>query len=247
MSLLSESNVVTTHQPGKEISHKKISTCIEVVDRQTNAEITIEPPVFKKSLIFQIKRAISNQQNILIELVNDQKIMLCGKKNRYLPIGTQSRNLREVKLQQFHIQVIDQTSTLLNRVIEHGRPVDELAWQAAYNLSNGRLLPGCRRDDVIALTQWPNFPRIKHSGNAERMAALFASRPTSIELASHILHIPVKELCQFYSAASYAGYTRLLNRQAETFELKPHKNSSIIIKLMDRFMNSGQRAIWETK
>lgn len=220
---------------------------VELAHHQVSAVITLEPPIFKNSLIFQIQRATMNEQSILVELGNNQKLLVCGQKKRYLPIGSESRNLKAVRLNQFHIKLIEANSPLLNKVIEHGRPLDELAWQAAFNLSNGKLLPGCRRDDVISLTQWPNFPRLKHSANAERIAALFAARPTSIELASRILHIPVKELCQFYSAACYAGYTHLLNRKAEEFELKPHKSASIINKMMDRFMNSGQRSLWANK
>ena len=251
---MSSASDLTRHQPGLSITddqnHRPTPiryATVELLHQHSESVVTLEPPVFKNSLIFQIQRAISNQQDILVELNENQKIMICGEKQRYLPIGKESRNLKAVKLNMFQVKLIEEKSSLLNRVIEHGRPLDELAWQAAFNISNGKLLPGCRRDDVISLQQWPNFPRLKHSANAERIAALFASRPTSIELASRILHIPIKELCQFYSAASYAGYTQLLNRKAESFELKPHKSASIINKLMDRFMNSGERAIWSSK
>lgn len=94
------------------------------------------------------------------------------------------------------------------------RNIDELLWHAALYASHGRLLRGCRRDDVVLLKHWPNFPRVRNTPNGIRLAALLTRYPTSVTLAHHLLKIPLSEVNEFYSAAHAAGWAVAVNRKA---------------------------------
>lgn len=100
----------------------------------------------------------------------------------------------------------------LAMVRAEGRPLSELQWECAFHQAEGRLLPGCRRDDVVKLNAWPNLTRLSRTKNSFRIAALLNHRPTSPVLASRILNVDEKEVYQFYSAAKYAGLTDTINR-----------------------------------
>ncbi len=119
-----------------------------------------------------------------------------------------------------------------------GRNIDELKWRAAYHASQGRLMKGCGRDDVVLLKSWPNLTRLPAMANGVRIAALLTRYPTTVTLAHHLLKIPVAEINQFYSAAAAAGLAIAVNRKPELIqqEIQPHRQRGLLGAIFERVM-----------
>jgi len=118
-----------------------------------------------------------------------------------------------------------------------GRNIDELQWRAALYASQGRLMKGCGRDDVVLLKAWPNLTRLPATPNALRIAALLTRYPTTVTLAHRLLKIPVEEMNEFYSAAQAAGLAVAVNRKPERTDeeaIKPHRNRGLLGQLFER-------------
>lgn len=116
------------------------------------------------------------------------------------------------------------------------RNLDELMWEAALAVANGRLLKGCKNDDVVVLKFWPNLTRIGLTPNTVRIAALLTRYPTSVSLAYRLLKIPQGEVNDFYSAARCAGLAVAVNRrpEAEQPPIKAHRQRNLFSLIMQR-------------
>ncbi len=189
--------------------------------------------------IFQLKRAVDNRQDILVHFSENQHVVILGSAGKYHANGVSESIMASSHPRDYRLVVLSGETSEVTKARLSGRPLSELLWRIAYNESAGKLLPGCNRDDVIKLESWPNLTRLRRSPNICRIAALFSARPTSIELAARILAVPLEEMFQFYSAASYAGYTTAINRPPEVLRLKPHRRQSLIQKLMVRLTKTG--------
>ena len=119
-----------------------------------------------------------------------------------------------------------------------GRNIEELKWRAAYHASQGRLMKGCGRDDVVLLKSWPNLTRLPAMANGVRIAALLSRFPTTVSLAHHLLKIPVAEMNEFYSAATAAGLAIAVNRKPEQpqQEYQPHRQRGLLGAIFERVM-----------
>lgn len=155
------------------------------------------------------------------ELSEDQLASFC----RLPAAGFATKRLGEAGVQQ-----------LLNQGMK-GRNIDELQWRAALYASQGRLMKGCGRDDVVLLKAWPNLTRIPTTPNAMRIAALLTRYPTTVSLAHRLLKIPVEEMNEFYSAAQAAGLAVAVNRKPDRpveESIKPHRNRGLLGQLFER-------------
>lgn len=108
------------------------------------------------------------------------------------------------------------TPAELDELRAHGRPLQEILWFHAFHASAGELIHGCKREDVVKLVAMPDLSRVPHTEHSEAIARLLMKRPTSIVLASHILHIDEREVHQFYCAAAVAGYAVKVNHQHQS-------------------------------
>lgn len=134
------------------------------------------------------------------------------------------------RLGESGVQQIENQGTL-------GRNIDELQWRAALYASQGRLMKGCGRDDVVLLKAWPNLTRLPTTPNSMRIAALLTRYPTTVSLAHRLLKIPVEEMNEFYSAAQATGLAVAVNRKPERTEeenIKPHRNRGLLGQLFER-------------
>jgi len=191
------------------------------------------------SFVYQLKRATDNKQDILIHFSASKFVTVLGSHGKCHVQNMLIDELSRATPKDYRVIILQPGSSEVSNALSQGRPLQELIWMSAYLISDGKLLPGCQRDDVIQLNMWPNLTRLVRSPNMCRIAALFSARPTSIELAARILAVPLEEMFQFYSAASYAGYTTAINRPTETLRLKPHRRQSLIKKLMVRLTQTG--------
>lgn len=184
-------------------------------------------------VINTIKRAIKNSQNIKIDAGDLGELIVLSSQGEYFCDPDNLQKLCVANAKQFKVSVIEDSfrSEGTNYI---GRNIDELMWAAGFYASNGRLMDGCYRDDVVEVMFWPNFTRIPSTPNAMRLAALLSSYPTSIALAHRFLRIEKEEAYQFYSAARCAGLARPVNRTPEEPPLKPHRNQALLGLLLNK-------------
>ncbi len=108
-------------------------------------------------------------------------------------------------------------SAPLNAATEPAPPreIGELLWQAGFHASEGRLVKGTTKFDVVQFRHWPNLPRLPQTANTARICALLTRHPTTIMLAHRQLGIARDEVYQVYSAAHSAGLASIINQNPE--------------------------------
>lgn len=180
-----------------------------------------------------VKRAIANAQNIRIDGKNLGCITVLGKDGEYYPELEDMEPFCKAPASDFKVTVLTKLDFEREARL-YGRNIDELMWHAAFHASQGRLMDGCRRDDVVELAYWPNLTRLPSTPNSMRIAALLSRYPTSIALAHRFLRIEPEEAYQFYSAARCAGLARSLNRTPVEPPMKPHRNQALLGLLLDK-------------
>jgi hypothetical protein len=183
-------------------------------------------------LINIVKRAVANGQNVEICADENGCVLVMTKRGEFFADVRSLEDLCRTPATKFRVTVQDGDTHPLARDI--GRNIDELMWCAGFYASQGRLMEGCFRDDVVELSYWPNFTRLPSTANGMRLAALLSRYPTSIALASRLLKIDAGEAYQFYTAARCAGLARAVNRRPEEPPLKPHRNQALLGLLLNK-------------
>jgi hypothetical protein len=184
-------------------------------------------------LVNIIKRAVSNSQNIHVSLPGSGSITILPTIGEYFNRTDTIEDFCSTPAQNFKVTVLTEKESD-NYPDDTGRNIDELMWYAGFYASNGRLMDGCFRDDVVQLMHWPNLTRLPSTPNTMRLASLLSNCPTSITLAYRYLRIDKKEAYQFYSAAKCAGLIRAVNRTPEEPKFKPHRNQALLGLLLSK-------------
>ncbi len=104
-----------------------------------------------------------------------------------------------------HFEVSTITEAAITAYAGPSRHVRDLLWCAAFHASQGSLVEGCSKYDVVRFRHWPNLTRLPVTQNSARICALLTRHPTTVMLVHHILGIEKKEVYQVYSAAHSAG------------------------------------------
>ena len=191
-------------------------------------------------LINILSRAVANKQDISVSIASGDKVAIFPARGDYYSFVDDMASFCTSNIDDLVVKVLTDTDgDEIRKDKEHGRNFDELLWQAAYYASQGRLIQGCRREDVVALRYWPNLTRLPGPPSSIAIAALLTRYPTSITLAGRILGVPMSEMLEFYSAAYSAGFIKVHNRTMESHDLKPHKlkphsDSTMLGKLLSR-------------
>lgn len=97
-----------------------------------------------------------------------------------------------------------------------GRPIGDLLWQVAFHTSQGNLIEGRSKYDVVQFQRWPNLTRLPVTPNSARICALLTRHPTTIMLVHRMLGIDKEEVYQNYSAAYSAGLVNAISCSPET-------------------------------
>lgn len=181
-----------------------------------------------------IRRAVANQQCVRVSAEGRGTLLLLPKRGEYIAEFPSPARFFATPAKEFQVDVMETEPAALPRGAAHGRNIDELMWNAAYHASGGRLMEGCRRDDVVQFRHWPNLSRLPTTPNTMRVVALLTRHPTSITLARHLLKIDAGEIYQIYSAAHCAGIAHVLNRKPEDPVLKPHRNQALLGMLLNK-------------
>ncbi|MFA6901948.1 MAG: hypothetical protein WC236_02570 [Gallionellaceae bacterium] len=95
------------------------------------------------------------------------------------------------------------------------RRMEDLLWEAALLASQGRLIDGLRKYDVVQFARWPNLTRAPLTPNVMRICALLSRFPSGIFLSQVILNVEEAEINSVCSAAQVIGIVKLLNRKFE--------------------------------
>jgi hypothetical protein len=188
-------------------------------------------------LIDIVRRAMANRQDVAITLDGVGGIELFSNRGEYFANVSDMAAFCTVPSRRFRVTVLEDDRPAAPAADKIGRNIDELMWQAAFFASEGRLMKGCFRDDVVQLRHWPNLSRLPRTPNSIRISAFLTRYPTSITLASRLLKIDSAELYQFYSAARCAGIAHALNRKPEEPVLKPHRNQTLLSMLLGKIAN----------
>lgn len=186
-------------------------------------------------LIHVIKRAVTNAQNLHISLKGVGEIILMSQRGEFFANTDTLPQICSVPVDQLEVSLLENNDVRAGKLVDNiGRNIDELLWFAGFYASDGRLMNGCYRDDVVQLHHWPNISRIPITPNTIRIASLLTRYPTSLVLAKHLLKVDMSELYQFYSAARCSGLARVLNRKPEEPVMKPHRNQALLGKLLNK-------------
>jgi hypothetical protein len=185
-------------------------------------------------LVGLLRRAVANRQDVGIDGGDLGGILVLSARGEFFASGdipalctAPADRLRVSSLSAAKAEAIAQERGI-------GRNLDELMWQAGYYASNGRLMDGCFRDDVVQLRHWPNLTRLPASGSAMRISALLTRYPTSISFAARLLKAPRSEMYAFYTAARCAGLAVAINRKPVEPVLKPHRNQPLLGLLLNK-------------
>lgn len=186
-----------------------------------------------------LRHAVADGHNIAVSLGAGEVCILTARGEYFTDLAPQA--LRQFCCRpagQYAVRRLpEREAAKIERAGRYGRNLDELMWYAALCASQGRLIKGCRRDDVVLLKHWPNLTRIAATPNAVRIAALLTRYPTSVTLAYRLLKISLAELNEFYSGAHAAGWAVAVNRRPEIAnesELKPHRNRGLLALILNR-------------
>ncbi|BAU48390.1 hypothetical protein SVA_1836 [Sulfurifustis variabilis] len=181
-----------------------------------------------------LRRAVANRQDVRIHGGDLGEIILFPARGEFFASGDVP-TLCQAPADRFRVSCLGAAKTeAIARQHGIGRNLDELMWQAGYYASNGRLMEGCFRDDVVQLRHWPNLTRLPAPASAMRVAALLTRYPTSIGFAGRLLKVPRTEMYAFYSAARCAGLAIAINRKPVEPVLKPHRNQPLLGLLLNK-------------
>lgn len=185
-------------------------------------------------LIDILRRATANRQDIIVSAEDAGELTVLSARGEYFAQVRDLAGFCKTPSDQFTVEVLKPSDTRLPPPDVIGANLDELLWQAGFHASDGRLMEGCYRDDVVQLAAWPNLSRLPRTANSIRISALLVRYPTSISLASRLLGIDRREVFQFYTAARCAGMAQALNRKSEEPRLEPHRNKTLLSLLLGK-------------
>lgn len=185
-------------------------------------------------LLTTLRRATSNQQDVLLEVEGKGTLLMLSTRGEYFPSMTDMASFLTSSPDQCKLTILPKGDERIPSEDIIGRNIDELMWKAAFYASEGRMMRGCYRDDVVELEYWPNLSRLPHTPQSMRIAALLSRHPTSIYFAMRLLKVSPAEMYQFYSAARAAGLARPINRKAEEPKLEPHRNQTLLSSLLGK-------------
>ena len=181
-----------------------------------------------------VRRATSNKQDVLLESDDYGDLLLLSSRGEYFDGLSNIQAFCTLPSSQIKVTILKPDDQRIPGEDMVGRNIDELMWIGAYYASDGHLMYGCYRDDVVEMDYWPNLTRLPHTANTPRIISLLSRHPTSITFAIRLLKIDASEVYQIYSAARSAGLARAINRKPEEPKLEPHRNQSLLSALLTK-------------
>lgn len=185
-----------------------------------------------ETVITALRRAVSNDQDLLLRLDQSNELVLLASRGEYFSRLAHEKRFFTAPVDEIGISILGKGDKRSPSSESVGRSVDELLWKAAYYASEGRLMHGCYPADMVEIAYWPNLTRLPHTSNTWRIIALLSRHPAPVAFVARLLKVPAEEIYQCYSAAHCAGLARPINRKFEEPTLEPHRHQSLISSLM---------------
>lgn len=170
-----------------------------------------------KYLLGIVQGIIASRNNTLVVLPGKGEILILPEHNIYHANVPDMVEFCGTSADLFQVDVIGDASH--SYAADTGRNLKDLLWQASFHATQGNLIEGCSKYDVVQFRHWPNLTRLPVTPNAARICALLTRYPTTIMLVHRVLGIQKEEVYQIYSAAYCAGIARISNNVARSPEL----------------------------
>lgn len=164
-----------------------------------------------------VQRIVASGSNSRIALPGKGEVFIIPGRNEYHADVQDMAEFCRTPSAHFNVTGISGDTQLFTS--STARNIKELLWQAAFHASQGRLLDGCTKYDVVKFNHWPNLTRLPVTPNAARICALLTRHPTTIMLVHRVLGIDKEEVCHIYSAAYSAGIAHIAHSMGRTPEV----------------------------
>ena len=161
-----------------------------------------------------VQRIMASRENSRIILPGVGEIVILPGRGEYYADAHNLSELCSRPAAQFDVTALGESTP--PHAAGSGRNLNELLWNAAFHASQGRLVEGRSRYDVVQFQHWPNLTRLPSTPNAARICALLTRHPTTIMLLHRMLGIEKEEIYLIYSAAYCAGIASPINRTSES-------------------------------
>ncbi len=174
---------------------------LDLSNTVTNAALATFAPA--NHLLGIVQRVVASRDDTRITLPGKGEMVIFPGRDEYRSKVQDLAGFCRAPAVQFQVTVIGETAMTDSHA--PARSLKDLLWMAAFHASQGLLLEGCSKYDVVQFRHWPNLTRLPVTQNAARLCALLTRHPTTIMLVHHILDIDKNEVHQIYSAAYSAG------------------------------------------
>lgn len=158
-----------------------------------------------------VQRVVASGENTRVTLAGNGQIFLYPARNAYCGSIADMAGFCQAPAAEFETSPLGPAAAPGKAT----KSIEELMWEAAFYASNGRLIKGCSKYDVVKFRRWPNLSRLPQSPNTMRICALLTRHPTTIMLTHRRLGAEKEEIYQTYSAAYSAGLVRMVSRNPQ--------------------------------
>lgn len=182
---------------------------------------------------------ISPNSNFLFQNITDSQIKTLG----LVPLGG-DLVYSEHPFSDDEISHMANSSTSLVKVF----PIDTFLWNIAIRTARGRVPLGVSLDELFILSHWPNLTRLDYIPNAALISAFWVDQAQSINNVINQLHIPYKDVANFFSAAWANGLMKAAKRKEDflstpeiiTTDKKKHGLFSALINKVSKNIKRGK-------
>ena len=156
---------------------------------------------------------VSSQKNAHVALPNKGEVYLFPSRNEYHANVADMAEFCLAPASQFKVTVLDGAPNVLDQGASLN--ISDLMWQAAFHASQGAMIEGSSKFDVVQFRRWPNLTRLPKTPNTMRICALLTRYPMTFMLVHRKLGIEKKELYQTFSAAYCAGIVNVISHSPQ--------------------------------
>lgn len=185
------------------------------------------------------QRIAASQDNTRIVLPGKGEVSLFPGRKEYSADIADMAEFFQTPAAQFEISTLGEA--VLPKTPGSSKNIGELLWQAAFHASQGRMVEGTSKYDVVQFRHWPNLPRLSKTPNTARICALLTRHPTTIMLVHRQLGIGKDEVYRIYSAAYCSGIANMTsknpaaaNELAEIEPVEPAQERSLLRSLFSK-------------
>lgn len=152
---------------------------------------------------------VASRKNVRIALPDKGEVYLFPSRNEYHSNVADMAEFCLAPAFQFKVTILDGAPKAQGQGV--GLNINDLMWQAAFHASQGAMIEGLSKFDVVQFHRWPNLTRLPKTPNTMRICALLTRYPMTIMLVHRKLGIEKKELYKTYSAAYCAGIANIIS------------------------------------